>query len=146
MFGVQVDIEYLGKKANEINALAGTPVRDLVRVDWSGHALVRVGRDFNGWLPYLTGGAVLARVKASHTGLISPTEEFTWRQKDTRLGYTLGAGLEKQFRGTWSIRAEYLYDYWSAKHYDWVPDVRYSDIALKIQTLRLGIVKRFGVR
>jgi outer membrane immunogenic protein len=144
VFGIQADAEYLGRKKIQINAAAGTPIKDLVRVDWSAHVLARVGHDFSGWLPYVTGGAVFANVKASHTGLISPTEAFTWRQKDVRLGYTLGAGIEKQLRGgAWSIRAEYLYDYWGAKHYNWVPGQRYSDIALKINTLRLAIIKRF---
>lgn len=144
VFGVQADIEYLGSKKIEISALPGTPVRDLVRVDWSGHVLGRIGYDVNGWLPYVIGGAAFARVKASHTGLISPTETFTWRQSSTRLGYSYGAGVEKRFGTNWSVRVEYLYDYWGAKHYDWVANERYSDIAEKIQTVRIGFVKLLG--
>ena len=145
VLGVQADLEYLGSRKVSIseNAL-DTRVRDRVGVDWSAHALARLGYDINGWLPYIAGGAVVANVKASHTGQISPTELFTWREKDARLGYTLGGGVERQIgNGAWSIRAEYLYDYWGAKRYDWVPGQRYSNIALKIQTLRVAIVKRF---
>ena len=143
VFGIQGDIEYLGDKRIRINDLAGTVVADHVKVDWSAHALVRVGYNFEGWLPYLTGGAAFARVRASHTGFISPTETFVWKQKDTRLGYTLGGGVEKQLSNGWSIRGEYLYDYWSAKRYDWVPNERYSNIALTIHTLRIAVVKGF---
>jgi outer membrane immunogenic protein len=143
VFGVQADIEYLGDKTIRISELAGTPIADRVKVDWSGHVLARVGYNFDGWLPYITGGAALARVKASHTGLISPTDTFVWKQKDTRIGYTIGGGVERDLSNGWSARAEYLYDYWSDKRYDWVPGERYSNIALTIHSVRVGVVKRF---
>jgi len=145
VLGGQIDLEYLGDKTNVISALAGTVVRDEVQVKWTGHALARVGYDVGGgWLPYVTGGAVLAGVWASHTGQVTATQAMTWRQHDTRVSYTLGGGLEKQFAGgRWSARLEYIYDYWNPKHYEWVPNQRYSDIALRIDTLRMTVVRRF---
>jgi opacity protein-like surface antigen len=145
VIGGQADVEYLGNHPNVISALAGTPVRDEVKVPWTAHLLGRVGYDIGGgFLPYVTGGAVLAKVSASHTGLITPTQAFTWRQRNTRLSYTLGGGLEKQLGDSgWSLRAEYIYDYWKPKHYQWVPNQRYSDIALRIDTFRLTAVRRF---
>ena len=145
VFGAQFDLEYLGERKDVISALAGTPVRDEVQIKWTGHALGRIGYDLGrGLLPYVTGGAVLAGVSASHTGLVTPTQSMTWRQHDTRLSYTLGGGIEKQFaHGLWSVRAEYLYDYWNPKHYEWVPNQRYSDIALRIDTVRFTAVRRF---
>jgi opacity protein-like surface antigen len=145
VIGAEVDVAWQGNGRNVFSALAGTPVRDEVRIKWAGHALARVGYDVgSGLLPYLTGGAVVARVNASHTGLVTPTEAFTWRQRDNRLSYTLGAGVEKQFAdGRWSFRVEYLYDYWKPKHYDWVPNQRYSDIALRLDTVRMTLARRF---
>jgi opacity protein-like surface antigen len=122
---------------------ADSRINDTMRVQWSGHLLARVGFDVHGWLLYVTGGAAFANFDASHTGQISPTDFHTWREKSTRLGYDYGAGVERRFDNGWSLRAEGLYDYWGAKKYTWVPNQRYSNIAAKILTVRLGIVKRF---
>ena len=145
MVGVEGDIAYQGNKKNRFSELAGTPIRDVVQINWTAHALVRLGFDVNGWLPYVIGGAVGANVKASHTGLISPTESFTWRQKDFRIAKSYGAGIEHRLGGGWSFRGEYLYDYWSAKHYEWVPGQRYSDVGLTIHSFRLMLTKQLGV-
>ncbi len=105
-FGAQFDMEYLGRHTDVISALAGTVVRDQVKVDWTAHALGRVGYDVGGgWLPYATGGAVWAHVAASHTGLVTPTQAMTWSQRNTRLSYTLGGGLEKQLAGGCGLSA-----------------------------------------
>jgi opacity protein-like surface antigen len=128
-----------------ISDIPGTPVRDEVRIEWTAHALARAGYDVGGgWLPYVIGGLVIADVDARHVGFVTPTETFTWREVDYRVGYTLGVGIEKQFaQGLWFVRTEYIYDHWGAKRYDWVPNQRYSDIAVRIDTLRLTAVRRF---
>jgi outer membrane immunogenic protein len=145
VFGVQADLEYTGTGKNIISAVPGSPIRDEVQLDWKGHALARVGYAAgNGWLPYFTGGAVFAHVKASHTGFVTQTDTFTWRASNWRTGYTLGGGVEKRIAaGLWSVRAEYLYDYWGAKHYEWVPNQRYSNIALRVDTIRISVIRRF---
>lgn len=142
--GVQADIAYQGNKKNIFSELAGTPIRDEVQIDWTAHALLRIGYDIHGWLPYLIGGVVGANVEAAHIGLISPTESTRYRQKDFRFAKSYGAGIEKQFPNGWSVRGEYLYDYWSAKHYEWVPGQRSSDIGLTIHNFRISVTKRFG--
>ena len=142
--GVQADVAYQGNKKNKFSEIVGTPVRDEVQIDWTGHLLLRLGLDINGWLPYVMGGAVGARVEAAHIGFITPTDTFRWSKRSFRIAKSYGGGIEKQLANGWSVRGEYLYDYWSAKHYDWVEDVRYSDIGLTIHNVRLAVTKRFG--
>jgi opacity protein-like surface antigen len=144
VIGVQGDVAYQGNKRNRFSQQPGTPIRDEVQIPLVAHALARVGLDIKGWLLFVSAGAVGATVKASHTGFITPTNTFTWRQKDFRIAKSYGAGIEKQFAGGWSLRGEYLYDYWGPKRYNWVPGQRYSDIGLTIHNVRFVLAKRFG--
>jgi opacity protein-like surface antigen len=143
VLGLQGDLLYQRHGEIAFSQIAGTPVQDELNVDWRGHALVRYGRDINGWLLYLTGGAAVANIEASHVGFITPTELFEWRETDVRVGYSYGVGAETQFGGGWSLRADYLYDYWGAERYDWVPGQRYSDIAVTIDEVRISISRRY---
>lgn len=61
----------------------------------------RVGMAFDNWLPYITGGAAIANIDAGQAGL--------GNGNDTRLGATVGAGIEWMFAQNWSAKAEYLY-------------------------------------
>ena len=69
---------------------------------WFGTARGRIGYAFDRWLPYLTGGAAFANLKAGITpgfGTVSSTE----------IGWTAGVGFEYGFLGNWSAKIEYLY-------------------------------------
>jgi outer membrane immunogenic protein len=61
----------------------------------------RIGMAFDNWLPYITGGVAVANIDAGQSGLISGN--------DTRVGATVGAGVEWMFAQNWSAKAEYLY-------------------------------------
>jgi outer membrane immunogenic protein len=61
----------------------------------------RFGVAFDNWLPYITAGAAIADIHAGQSGSISGS--------NTRVGPTVGAGLEWMFAQHWSAKAEYLY-------------------------------------
>ena len=70
--------------------------------EWFGTARLRLGyAGWNGWLPYVTGGAAFASVKATNSALSSAS--------DTLIGWTAGVGLEYAWRSNWSVKLEYLY-------------------------------------
>jgi outer membrane immunogenic protein len=70
--------------------------------DWFGTARVRLGyAGWNNWLPYITGGAAFADLKASNSAISSVTK--------TQLGWTAGVGIEYAWRTNWSVKLEYLY-------------------------------------
>jgi outer membrane immunogenic protein len=62
----------------------------------------RLGYSFDRFLPYLTGGLAYGDVKTSITpaGLSS---------SKSKLGWTIGGGLEYAFMGNWTAKLEYLY-------------------------------------
>jgi outer membrane immunogenic protein len=64
-------------------------------------ARARVGVAFDNWLPYITAGAAIADIHAGQSGSINGST--------TRIGPTVGAGLEWMFAQHWSAKAEYLY-------------------------------------
>jgi outer membrane immunogenic protein len=70
---------------------------------WLGTARGRFGYAFDRFLPYVTGGAAFGEVRASiNPGAIASAS-------DTRIGWTLGGGLEYAFLGNWTAKIEYLY-------------------------------------
>jgi outer membrane immunogenic protein len=71
------------------------------KVPWFATARGRIGYAWNRWMPYFTGGAAIADIKATPNG---GTEV-----SDTNIGWTIGAGIEYAFLGAWSAKFEYLY-------------------------------------
>jgi outer membrane immunogenic protein len=61
----------------------------------------RFGVAFDNWLPYITAGAAISDIHAGQSGSIDGS--------NTRIGPTVGAGLEWMFARHWSAKAEYLY-------------------------------------
>ncbi|MDO8877920.1 MAG: porin family protein [Pseudolabrys sp.] len=68
---------------------------------WLGTVRGRIGYAFDRWLPYITGGAAIGDLKMTPAGGASDTK--------TKVGWTVGAGLEYALLGAWSVKAEYLY-------------------------------------
>jgi outer membrane immunogenic protein len=69
---------------------------------WLATARARLGyAGFNNWLPYVTGGLAAGDVKASNSVLGSANK--------TKIGYTVGAGVEYAIFSNWSVKGEYLY-------------------------------------
>ena len=59
-------------------------------------------------LLYGTAGIAYGQVKSTYNlGLPGPVAAFNF--KDTRAGWTAGAGIEGAFGGGWSAKLEYLY-------------------------------------
>lgn len=68
----------------------------------------RAGVDINGYLPYITGGLVRAKVKSSFRSTNGVNAFVLDNGNETQNGYRLGAGIEKRF-GNFSVGALYLY-------------------------------------
>jgi outer membrane immunogenic protein len=72
------------------------------KMDWFATARGRIGyAAFGGLMPFVTGGAAFADVKATNTLFPEVSK--------TMVGWTAGGGVEYAFRGNWSVKIEYLY-------------------------------------
>ncbi|WP_346907011.1 outer membrane protein [uncultured Roseibium sp.] len=81
-------------------------------LEWLGLLNAKAGYDFNGWLPYVTGGLAIGQVKGTSgafnetTGTAFGTTESS---RETHLGFNIGAGLETKITSNLSLGAEYKY-------------------------------------
>lgn len=98
VYGLEGDFDYASVK----DTVACGAFTCTAEQKWLATFRGRVGYAFDRWLPYLTGGGAYSNVRASiNPGVASAS--------DTKLGYTLGAGLEYAFMSNWTAKIEYLY-------------------------------------
>lgn len=102
VWGLEADLDYSWMKGSDSS---GTGVCAGVGCETKNTYLAtgrgRIGYAFDRWLPYVTGGAAYGGIKMTpNTGLT---------ETKSRLGWTLGGGVEYAFLGAWSAKLEYLY-------------------------------------
>jgi outer membrane immunogenic protein len=126
LIGIETDIQASGqKRTNSYGATIIDPtspkfnnavaVTDSAKLDWFGTARGRFGVTSDRWLVYATGGLAFGEVKES--GNAQPTNAFgaiinaplVWNQSTTKVGWTIGAGVENAISANWSWKIEYLY-------------------------------------
>jgi outer membrane immunogenic protein len=99
LWGVEGDIDYSGMKGTSDCAVGVTCE---TKNSWLATARGRLGyTGWSNWLPYITGGAAAGGIKATNSVTGSATK--------TKIGWTLGAGVEYALWSNWSIKGEYLY-------------------------------------
>ena len=99
VFGVEGDLAWSNIQGSTTTNCVGICE---TRNSWLGTARGRIGYAFDRFLPYFTGGAAFGDVQAvPPPGFISTT--------DTRIGWTIGGGVEYAFMSNWSAKLEYLY-------------------------------------
>ena len=99
VYGIEGDFDYSMMKDSQACVLGPCEIDN----KWFATARLRLGYAFDRWLPYLTGGAAFADVKATRVG-INPAGAT-----DIMAGWTVGAGVEYAFLGNWTAKFEYLY-------------------------------------
>jgi outer membrane immunogenic protein len=124
LLGVEADFQASGQNATtQFNAVivapgvANNPVAgtNTTKLDWFGTARGRLGFVSDRWLVYATAG--LAYGKINVIGSAQPANPLAvvinapivWDQSTTKVGWTIGAGLENAINQNWSFRVEYLY-------------------------------------
>lgn len=108
VFGVEGDVDGTDYRATT-GAIGGRIGSSTIRKDIEGSARARLGVAVDRALFYATGGAAFASFKENYyTGaagggalLATPTH--------TRVGWTVGGGVEYAITPAWSLRAEYRY-------------------------------------
>ncbi|KJC50389.1 membrane protein [Bradyrhizobium sp. LTSP885] len=118
VLGIESDINYFGFKGSASGsavypccAPTAFTVSSSVSADWLATIRGRIGfLATPNWLLYATGGAAIADVKTNFNftdTFATAAESATIR--DTRVGWTAGAGAEYAIGNGWSFKAEYLY-------------------------------------
>ena len=126
VWGIEGDIAYSAMK-DDVGCGGGSCE---LKMPWFATARGRIG--YGGWgnlLPYITGGAAFANLKASAPG---------GDETATRVGWTLGAGLEYALFSNWSVKIEYLY-----ADFGTMDCTACGDVDYKAQFVRAGLNYRF---
>lgn len=123
------------------------------RLNWFSTARLRLGvAAWERTLLYATGGLAIGRVGSSFLYVTNPANN-TWfgERAHTRLGWTVGGGIEHALGNNWSVKAEYLYIDLRSFTVDATraaaPDVIFSaDVHTRVHVARLGLNYRFGAQ
>ncbi len=119
VIGAETDL-YLGggKGSRSVDNCAGcwwgySSITDHeVKKDFWGSTRAVVGYDWNGIMPYLTGGLAYVRTTESNTTNSSywgSTYTYGTQRKSAQLGGTIGGGVAAKLNKHWSARVQYLY-------------------------------------
>jgi outer membrane immunogenic protein len=160
--GVEADINYVDSRrsfAFGAGNVVPLSVSGSLATDWLATFRGRVGFAANNVLLYATGGLAVAELKYNETvavvGNVSGLGTFAASIRDTKAGWTAGAGVEWGFAPNWSAKFEYLYTQFDgvsavAPRVGVLPPITpnptftFATGDWTIQTARVGINYRFG--
>jgi outer membrane immunogenic protein len=116
VYGVEGDWSWIGARTSEflpeING-GGANFSSSFDVNWLVTVRGRAGLAFDATLAYVTGGAAVGHVKNSAdmigTGILNSGQVASFTQKQTKVGWTAGVGVEHMFSQHWTARAEFRY-------------------------------------
>jgi outer membrane immunogenic protein len=136
VWGLEGDIDYSGMKGSATGTGACAGVGCETKSSWLGTARGRLGyAGWDRWLPYFTGGAAFGDVKMTPASGASETK--------TKVGYTLGGGVEYALMSNWSAKVEYLYADLGKSTCSATTCGVATDVNYKANIVRMGINYRF---
>lgn len=104
VFGVEGDFQGADEKRSDTGTIGGISFTVDQKIQWFATARGRIGYAFDSWLLYFTGGAAWQSYKLSASALGASVSDDT-----TKIGWTVGGGIEWMFMPRWSAKLEYLY-------------------------------------
>ncbi|QCK86263.1 porin family protein [Phreatobacter aquaticus] len=107
VIGVEGDLGYFGVSRSAV--VGGATVN--WKTTWDASLRARAGVAIDRTLLYVTGGVAFADLTLRQT----PAGGATVSGSQTRVGWTLGAGIEHALTQNWTVRAEYLYANYGSK-------------------------------
>jgi len=108
-------------------------------VDWTSTLTGRAGIAFDRWLVYGKGGVAWAGDRFTSNRYTPGPVEVT----DTRIGWTVGAGVEYAFAPQWSAKLEYNYMDFGTKAVSFAPGTS-TDIDQQVHAVKFGVNYKFG--
>jgi len=97
VFGLEGDIDWSNIRGSTACGITSCETHN----DWLGTVRGRFGYSFDRFMPYVTGGLAFGGVHQNVVGFLNTN--------DTKLGWTLGVGVEGIISGPWTGKIEYLY-------------------------------------
>ncbi len=140
VFGVEGDISWTS--ANGDGLCANPAFACETKLPWLGTVRARAGVAFDNVLLYATGGLAVGEIKARDFNIA--TGVIFGEDRDTRVGWTVGAGVEWAINYNWSVKAEYLYvDLGELKSPAGILAPGRTNVDLTSHVARIGVNYRF---
>jgi len=120
--GLEGDIDISGINGSDRAVTIAGPSRLEMKNRWQGSIRARFGYAFDRILVYATGGVAFADIRERWNlanGL------FVGSDTNTRVGWTVGGGVEYAFDDHWSARAEVRYSDFGKSNFAVAPGVRF---------------------
>ncbi|MBN8938139.1 MAG: porin family protein [Rhizobiales bacterium] len=131
VLGGEADFGYFGVSRS---GLVGGGSTVTWRTRWDGSLRARAGVAIDRTLLYVTGGLAFADFGVRQTAALVP--DISANQ--TRVGWTLGAGVEYAITPNWTVRGEYLYANYGSKTFS-TPTGVTPPVSLQTHKFRLGV-------
>jgi outer membrane immunogenic protein len=136
VWGIEGDIDYSAIKGTTTVAIPGCGAPGCeTRNTWLGTIRGRLGYAWDRWMVFATGGGAFGGVKMTPAGLGSETSN--------KFGWTLGAGIEYAFMGSWSAKLEYLYADLGTATCSAATCPLSTDVKFRTNLIRAGLNYRF---
>jgi outer membrane immunogenic protein len=140
VLGIEGDFE--GWTAGKIRYTAITGDFLTAHSRWGGSVRGRLGYAANRVLLYVSGGAAFVTTETS-----VPTTGISIGGDDTRVGWTVGAGLDYAFTDNWFTGLEYRYSQFQSKAFIYpIPILNLGTIGLKQELNNNQIIARIGYK
>lgn len=112
LVGLEADIQASNQRDGYTCLVTCTPaLRANIsqQLDWFGTARARVGLVTGPVLSYVTGGLAYGHYSTTVTEAGGALAPASFTASNTRVGYTIGSGVEASLGGNWTGKIEYLY-------------------------------------
>lgn len=140
LLGVEGDINYADLSRTAVRTGPLQEISFTPRVQLEAAVRARFGVGYGRWLPFIAGGVGIARVKDTFN-VRRPQTLLTVEQTDTRVGFTVGMGVDYALTNNLMFRAEYRYNNYGRKYISGSENGVRSK--LTENNVRLGIAYKF---
>lgn len=152
VLGAEGDLSWASAKGSVNSAGVQCLASCQTQLNWFGTLRARLGYNGGMFMPYLTGGVAFGGIKATDTGLgtAALAGSVAETASSTRIGWTLGVGVEAKFAPQWSAKLEYLYSDLGNVSYGNATNIgagfARTRVTSKVNVFRLGVNYHFVTR
>jgi outer membrane immunogenic protein len=148
VLGAEADYSYADIKGDVTTTIAATDVSRSSTTTWIATATARLGYTWDRVMVYSKLGTAFAQFDYDNNISVGGASVFSATASETRVGWTVGTGIEWAFAGGWSAKAEYNYMDFGRRTIDFTSVIDGTlanlDIDQRISVVKAGLNYRFA--
>jgi outer membrane immunogenic protein len=148
VLGAEADYSFADIKGDVTTTIGATDVSRSSNVMWIATSTARLGYAWDRVMIYSKLGAAFAQFDYNNNISVGGASIFSTSASETRVGFTVGTGIEWAFAGGWSAKAEYNYMDFGRRTVDFGVDAAGNpvnlDVDQRISVVKAGVNYRFA--